>query len=288
MSQIIGILIVIAIVILVSGAFVVNIIRSIRLMKNAVNSKAIQAVAEAAEELMTGDAGNISIQLLSDSKPRSISDMTSVYAPAIARDFPDLNLQQLISSAENKLCSALYAISAGSDDSSGTVYPASEDSVSARPFSSEAKAGDNLFMGVTPDFAAQIKRQTDELAAEGKSEHFQKIKIHKTGINSYRKTSGTCEIILQTAIEYLHFINQNGIVVSGNRETTEQARYDISLLYIQDESKLPSSSTNTVGINCPNCGAPVSGLGRKICEYCGTAIQSIDMRIWRMNRFTSN
>ncbi len=288
MTEIIGILIVIIIILFVAGAFVANIIRSIRLMKNAVNAKAIQAITEAAGELLSGDAGDISIQFAPESKPRSISDMTSVYAPAIARDFPDLNLQQLISSAENKLCSALNAISAESGESGGYAYASGEDTVGTRDFSGEINAGGNLFMGVTPDFAAQIKRQTDALSAEGKSEHFQKVKIHKTGINSYRKTAGTCEIILQTAIEYLHFINQNGRVVSGSSETIEQARYDLSLLYIQDETRLPSAITNAIGVNCPNCGAPVSGLGRKTCEYCGTVIQSIDMRIWRMNRFTSS
>jgi len=93
-------------------------------------------------------------------------------------------------------------------------------------------------------------------------------------------------ITLQTAIEYLHYIKQNGIVVSGSQQTIEQDRYNLSIIYVYDVSLLPSSATNVVGINCPNCGAPVKGLGNKHCEFCGSAIQAIDIRIWRINQFT--
>jgi len=133
---------------------------------------------------------------------------------------------------------------------------------------------------------AQIQRTIASLAVDGRIEYFEKIKIHRTGIKSYQKNAGTCVITLQTAIEYLHYIKQNGIVVSGSQQTFEQDRYDLSIIYIQDASQLPSYATNAISINCPNCGAPVKGLGNKHCDYCGSAIQAIDIRIWRINQFT--
>ena len=37
---------------------------------------------------------------------------------------------------------------------------------------------------------------------------------------------------------------------------------------------------------CPNCGAPMKGLGQQICEYCGSPVVPVDTRVWRMVRFS--
>ncbi|MEI8200321.1 MAG: hypothetical protein WCG21_09680 [Eubacteriales bacterium] len=285
MDPLVVTLIVIGIVLVVVGTLVVNVLRVIRSLRSAANSKAVQIVSEIAEELLSGNAGNIPADLLNSRQPRSVSDMTSVYAPMLARDFPDLNLNQLISSAENKLCSALYAIQEGSADGAGLQTGTSEYAAEKESNRDDEEKEDHLFLGATPDFAAQIQRQIAALTAEDRIEYFEKIKIHRTGIKAYQKNAGTCVITLQTAIEYLHYIKQNGVVVSGSQQTVEQDRYDLSIIYVLDESQLPSSSTNAVSVNCPNCGAPVKGLGIRHCEFCGSSIQAIDIRIWRINQF---
>jgi len=286
MDPVIVTLIVIGIVLLLIGTLVVNVLRVINSLRSAANSKAVQIVSKMAEEILSGDAGNISSDLLTSQEARSISDMTSVYAPMIARDFPDLNVNQLISSAENKLCSALYAIQEGSADAAGLQTGTTEYTAEEEPGQADDDREEHLLLGATPDYAAQIQRQIAALAADASIEYFEKINIHRTGINAYQKNAGTCVITLQTAIEYLHYIKQNGVVVSGSQQSMKQARYDLSIIYVQDASQLPSSSTNVVGINCPNCGAPVKGLGNKHCEFCGTALQTVDIRIWRINQFT--
>ena len=32
--------------------------------------------------------------------------------------------------------------------------------------------------------------------------------------------------------------------------------------------------------NCPNCGAPLTSLGAKHCEYCGTPIIEYNIKAW--------
>ena len=32
--------------------------------------------------------------------------------------------------------------------------------------------------------------------------------------------------------------------------------------------------------HCPNCGAPLSRLGAKVCEYCGTPVIEINIKEW--------
>jgi len=259
-----------------AGTAVYFICRAVRSVRNAANSMAGQVAAKIAEEILDGNAEDLEANL-SASRPRSISDMTSVYEPAIARDFPDLNLRQLISSAENILCAALSAIQAGSSDESESRMD--EDAVFPRGNS------EHQLLGVTGDFAALVRRRTDALLSAGTTEYFEQIRVHRTGIHAYVRNAGTCVITLQTAIEYLHYVKQNGIVVSGNQQIPEQARYNLELIYVQNEDLLASSETNAVGVTCPNCGAPVAGLGRRQCEYCGSALRTVDIRIWRMNKF---
>jgi len=285
MDTLLVILIIIVIIVAAVGILVMNVIRAIHKIERAASSKAIQLVGDMAQELLSGDVGDLSQELMANQKPRSISDMTSAYAPQLYRDFPDLNVNQLISAAENKLCSALMAIQETSAQGIDNRDDISESASVKENFFGADEHDRPVFLGATPDFAAQIQRHIESRASENKEEYFQRVKIHRTGINSYSKTAGTCVITLQTAIEYLHYIKQNGMIVSGSTQTLEQARYDLSLLYVQDESRLQSSETTAMGVTCPNCGAPVRGLGQRICEYCGSAMQSIDIRIWRMNKF---
>jgi endogenous inhibitor of DNA gyrase (YacG/DUF329 family) len=40
---------------------------------------------------------------------------------------------------------------------------------------------------------------------------------------------------------------------------------------------------SAMGVNCPNCGAPVKNLGQKFCEYCGTGITEVNIRSWKFD-----
>lgn len=35
-----------------------------------------------------------------------------------------------------------------------------------------------------------------------------------------------------------------------------------------------------LGLNCPNCGAPISTLGHKHCEYCGSPVIEYNINVW--------
>ena len=70
---------------------------------------------------------------------------------------------------------------------------------------------------------------------------------------------------------------------SRKKERKEQTRYNMELVYIQDLSKVADPAT-AVGVTCPNCGAPVTRLGSRFCEYCGTGIIPVDVRVWKLHR----
>ena len=38
-------------------------------------------------------------------------------------------------------------------------------------------------------------------------------------------------------------------------------------------------------LQCPNCGAPVKKLGAMYCEYCGSAVTPINLKVWTLHKF---
>ena len=73
--------------------------------------------------------------------------------------------------------------------------------------------------------------------------------------------------------------------MSGSRERRVQTKYNTELVYIQDAALLQDGAT-AVGLTCPNCGAPVTRLGSKFCEYCGSGLREISVRVWSINKIT--
>ncbi|NLL77651.1 MAG: zinc ribbon domain-containing protein [Clostridiales bacterium] len=57
-------------------------------------------------------------------------------------------------------------------------------------------------------------------------------------------------------------------------------KYNIDLIYIQDRTLVEDERDYVLGLNCPNCGAPIAGLGAKVCEYCGTPVIELNIKVW--------
>ena len=216
--------------------------------------------------------------------PKSVSDLTSVYISDISRDFPETNVRELISAVENKLCLILTAIGSLSDK---RVCHRISFPDSAYKMELESGFGAHT-LDLTDDCILQVKRHVDELCQDNSIEHFDNIRVHHTGIHSYKKQGGTGVIALQTAISYIHYQIRDGKLVSGSKEKVEQARYDIQVIYIIDQEQLPYDDTIALSVHCPNCGAGIKGVGDKFCEFCGAEVKTIDIRLWRVNAFSES
>ena len=193
--------------------------------------------------------------------PKSVSGMTRIFEPQIQRDFPDFHIEQFKDKVENALMLALQAISAAD----------------AGIFERQIKDG------VSEEFLAQIKNRIRENETEAVTEHYEQIQIHQTEIANYEKKQGTCVITFQSAVGYLHYCEKAGKVLSGSKDLTEQTRYNLQLMYIQNE-KL-AGMDNAVGTTCPNCGAPITNLGAAYCEYCGSAVTLLNLKVWTLHSF---
>lgn len=194
---------------------------------------------------------------LLETTPKSVSGMTKIFLPQIEKDFPEFNWAEFRHRTSQMLVSFLTAVDAGNPE-------------------------------ILQDASEELQKQLELRLEDGKKreirEHYRHIQVHQTEIAGYRKQNGTCVVTLQSAVGYYHYAETlDGVVKSGDRERMEQTKYNTELVYIQDVGKLGSQATG-IGVTCPNCGAPVTNLGSRICEYCGSGIREISIRVWALNR----
>lgn len=185
--------------------------------------------------------------------PRSVSAMTGVYLPYIMRDFPDFNFDEMKERSKTVLVGYLRAI----DKRSTMKLPYSSDELNVA-----------------------LEQHVAMLASEEKKEHFISISLHNTEISNYVKKPGKCIVTFQTAFQCIHYIEKDGVVLSGSKDKLYQTKYDVDVVYIQDRDKMEKGAENAIAVNCPNCGAPISMLGIKHCEYCGVHIEELNIMAW--------
>lgn len=188
------------------------------------------------------------------STPKSVSAMTSLHLPKIKKDFPEFQYDEMKVRAQNVLTSYLLAIT---ERNPGRLTEGSR----------ELK--DKLEM-----YISQQKNREEK-------ERFDSVKLHRTEIADYRKQNGRCIITFQSSLQYRHSLtDSDGRLIQGNPDVLKQTRYNTDVVYIQDRNLVEDERDWSLGINCPNCGAPVSGLGSKVCEYCGTPVKEINIYAW--------
>ena len=113
-------------------------------------------------------------------------------------------------------------------------------------------------------------------------EEFDAIHVHQTEISRYDKDPGKCRIRIQSAVEYLHTLKTPDKKKNVEQEK-EQHRFNMELVYIQDITKIRAGET-AIGVSCPHCGAPIAGLGDRVCPYCGGAVEPVNVRVWELHR----
>lgn len=185
--------------------------------------------------------------------PKSVSAATSLYLPSIMRDFPDFHYDEMKTRAENVLISYLRSVDARNA---------------------------NLLTEGTSELKDNLSLRISALRHRSQKEHFQNIKIHRTEIYQYRKAKGRCSIVFQSAVEYIHYLEEGGTIKKGRNDIREQSKYDIEVIYIQDRDVIENVNDAGLAMNCPNCGGPLPKLGAKVCAYCDSPVVEFNIRTW--------
>ena len=176
--------------------------------------------------------------------PKSVSSMDSIYLDKIKNDFPDLNINELKSDGEKVILDTLNAI--------------------------ENKDKEALIS--SEKINSYIKSKIDDL--KDSNVVYDHIKIHKTVVNNYEKNDSVATITLASSVEYFYKKDNE----PGKKK---QVRFKCEYIYIIDSLKV--GNVKALGLNCPNCGAPIKTLGHKYCEYCNTGVIDIVKKNWIIN-----
>ena len=186
--------------------------------------------------------------------PKSVSAMTSLMLPRITADFPDFHYDEMKERAENVLISFLQAVTTQNT---------------------------GLLKDGNTELKQQLENHLQMLVSRMRREHFDQIRIHRTEISQYRKTAGRCTISFHSAFEcFLYITSEDSERIEGSKDYKFQTKYKIDLIYIQDRDRVENELDSALGINCPNCGAPISSLGAKVCRYCGSPVIELNIHAW--------
>ena len=178
------------------------------------------------------------------SETKTLTGMEKLDLPRLMNDFKDLNINELKRESEKKIVKCLDAI--------------------------ETKEIKNIKEEI---LKVWINSRLEDLKDNNVS--YDEIKFHNTILNRYEKNDAIATIKIHTALEYIY---------SKNNKSPQkvQTRFELEYIYIIDEDKI-SSQVKGIGLNCPNCGAPIKNLGSKSCSYCGSGIIDIVKRTWVLN-----
>lgn len=189
--------------------------------------------------------------------PRSVQSMTGIYGPEILRDFPDFDLDLYRDKAKNVVRGYLNAIATGS----AATLPEE----------------------VTPTLKNSITEISENLRANGQKQYYREIVIHACEIGRYIKSGGMVTIRFNTSVGMIAYLeDETGNIINGSRDEKLQTVYEVDLIYLQDADVMGVYGEG-LGLNCPNCGAPIKNLGQKFCAYCGTGVVEVNTRVWKFN-----
>ncbi len=188
------------------------------------------------------------------SSKKSISGMTRILEPVITKDFPDFNLSHLFSNIETNLTSILNA--------------------KTKLDPSYLNKGLSLIKG-------KIVKEINDMKDENIIQKYTSIRYNDHALKSYKKNNGTATITTTSSVSYYYESNLDERKYNDLRCET---KYECEFIYIYDEDKFKEKQ-KSFSVHCPNCGAPVKGLGDLNCTYCGSNVKKINLRNWEMASF---
>lgn len=187
---------------------------------------------------------------------KHVTGMSKLLIPRIIKDFPNFSETELYSKTE----SALLAIF---------------NSLETKKLSNNTEL-------------VLIKEQLFEIIKDYKESKinvtYDDVKFHSHALKYYKNSNGALNITVSTSLEYYYTKTQNGKVLYENKGYKKQTRYTTEFIYVYDPSKIVKSKT-LIGINCPNCGAPVKELGNKKCSYCASSLEDINLKSWHISSY---
>ena len=189
------------------------------------------------------------------STPKAISNMSAVYKPKLMRDFPQMTYEQFETLAKAVLLSTLGAI--------------------------ENESTDGL-ENTTRGYAAAVQSVISDNRGRGVTEYFDDIKIHRLSIADYSSAADSAKAVFEISFQCRHYFSDTP---EKSKDAVSQFAAKIILVYSRESFE--DSDNAIFSHNCPNCGAPLYGVGENtVCKYCGSGFTEKDVtKVWLADSF---
>lgn len=189
-----------------------------------------------------------------NSTPKAISNVSAMYKPKLMWDFPDMTYERFLEMANTALTSILTAIE---KESTGGIENA------------------------TDTLKSQVYDRICDNHDRKLVEHFDDIKLHRTGIADYKTTSDTATAVFEISFQCVHYFEGRDKLPDHPSQLAASVTLSYGREFAEDSRSL------TYSHNCPNCGAPVYSVGGKMmkCTYCGTGISEEIYKSWLVSAY---
>ena len=197
---------------------------------------------------------NINLRREEYSRPKSVMGITDLIEPTILRDFSDFNKNLLYSKAEEKLRKIINSIN---NKSIAEIEH------------------DNEFIYLEN----RLREYINDLNENNIEESFSDVIFNRHAISNYIKKDGMATIRINTTLSYYYKTNKKK--VKNYSDIKKETRYTTEFVYVYDEARFEHKPME-FSIHCPNCGAPLKSLDYSSCKYCGSHIEKINLKAWKM------
>jgi hypothetical protein len=185
------------------------------------------------------------------STEKSISGMTRILEPLIIKDFPDFNLKHLYSNIETGITNVLSA---------------------------KSKL-DTKFLNKGLDLIkGKIIKEINDMREDKIEVNYSDLRFNQHALKSYKKNNGTATITTTSSVSYKYSSNKKERKYDDLRC---ESKFECEFIYIYDEDHFEEKA-KSFSVHCPNCGAPVKGLGDLSCSYCGSNVKKVNLRNWEI------
>ena len=185
---------------------------------------------------------------------KSVSGMTKLLKPTIEKDFPSFNESELFNMTETSLRTVFNTL--------------------------EAKQ----LTGKLPLLNEQLRQIIEDYKTNNISVRYDDVSFHAFAIKDYYKKSGVATLQVSTSLEYYYKKEKDNHIVENYSDYKKQTSFTVNFIYVYDITQI-KDYTRVIGITCPNCGAPVKDLGNKVCRYCNTAIEDVNLKNWLVSSY---
>lgn len=189
---------------------------------------------------------------------KNVSGMTSLMIPKIINDFPNFSENELYNKVETSLRSIFKSLQ-------------------------DMKLSNNNELVLIKD---NIIKVIDDFNNNNIKVKYSDIKFHKHAIKDYKKDNGALNITVESSLEYYYEKAKDNNTIEIFKDYKKQTSYVTEFIYVYDPDKY-NTNQKLISYNCPNCGAPVK-LNSKVCHYCSSGLDNINLKSWYIISYKEN